>query len=141
MIYLGAVFILILAAVNTGNNLLFMILACSLGGILISGILSRVVLTGVELKFDLPEHIFAEQPVLAELELRNEKQTWPSFSLRVVGESKKTTAQVLTRPVYFPYIPRLGASSKKTARWIPISKWWSIRVSSPPNSSTKCSRC
>ena len=26
MIYLGAVFILILAAVNTGNNLLFMIL-------------------------------------------------------------------------------------------------------------------
>jgi uncharacterized protein (DUF58 family) len=113
IIYLGAVFILILAAVNTGNNLLFMILGCSLGGILISGILSRVVLTGVDLKFDLPEHIFAEQPVLAELELRNEKQTWPSFSLRVVGESKKTAAQVLTRPVYFPYIPRLGAARQK----------------------------
>ena len=28
IIYLGAVFILILAAVNTGNNLLFMILGC-----------------------------------------------------------------------------------------------------------------
>ena len=51
--------------------------------------LSRVVLTGVELKFDLPEHIFAEQPVLAELELRNEKQMWPSFSLRVIGETSK----------------------------------------------------
>ena len=48
IIYLGAVFILVLAAVNTGNNLLFMILACTLAGILISGVLSRIVLTGVE---------------------------------------------------------------------------------------------
>ena len=89
IIYLGAVFILILAAVNTGNNLLFMILGCCLAGILISGVLSRAVLTGVELNFDLPERIFAEQPVLAEIELRNEKQLWPSFSLRVVGERTK----------------------------------------------------
>src|SRR6201982_2918785 len=113
IIYLGAVFILVLAAVNTGNNLLFMILACTLAGILISGVLSRVVLTGVDLKFDMPEHLFAEQPVLAELELRNEKQPWPSFSLLVVGETKKSTAQVLTRPVYFPYIPRQSAARQK----------------------------
>jgi hypothetical protein len=58
IVYLVAVFILVLAAVNTGNNLLFMILACSLAGILISGVLSRVVLTGIDLKFDMPEHIF-----------------------------------------------------------------------------------
>jgi hypothetical protein len=113
VIYLGAVFILILAAVNTGNNLLFLILGCSIAGILISGVLSRIVLTGVELRFDLPEHIFAEQPVLAEMELRNEKQTWPSFSLRVVGESKKETAQILSRPVFFPYIPRQDAARQK----------------------------
>jgi uncharacterized protein (DUF58 family) len=108
IIYLGAVFILILAAVNTGNNLLFMILGCCLAGILISGVLSRVVLTGVDLKFDLPERIFAEQPVLAEIELRNHKQWWPSFSLRVVGENKKGQAQILTQPVFFPYIPGQG---------------------------------
>ncbi len=119
IIYLGAVFILVLAAVNTGNNLLFMILACTLAGILISGVLSRVVLTGVDLKFDMPEHIFAEQPVLAELELRNEKQTWPSFSLLVVGETKKSTTQVLTRPVYFPYIPRQSAARQKVELTFP----------------------
>ncbi len=104
IIYLAAVFILILAAVNTGNNLLFLILACMLGGILISGVLSRVVLTGIDLKFDLPEHIFAEQPVLAELELRNEKQGWPSFSLLVVGESrrKSTTDRNSHPPRLFP---------------------------------------
>ncbi len=112
-IYLAAVFVLVLAAVNTGNNLLFLILACLLAGILISGVLSRVVLTAVELKFDLPEHIFAEQPVLAEIELRNDKQIWPSFSLRVIGGKKKSPAEILARPVFFPYIPRMSATRQK----------------------------
>jgi uncharacterized protein (DUF58 family) len=113
VIYLAAVFILVLAAVNTGNNLLFMILACLLAGILISGVLSRAVLTGIDLKFELPDHIFARQPVLAEIELRNEKQALPSFSLRVVGDSKKSSAQILTQPVFFPYIPRASAARQK----------------------------
>ncbi len=119
IIYLAAVFILVLAAVNTGNNLLFLVLACSLAGILISGVLSRVVLTGVSLKLDLPEHIFAEQPILAELELRNEKPFWPSFSLRVIGESgndKRNAREenaILTRPVFFPYLARNSFASQK----------------------------
>ncbi len=113
VIYLAAVFVLVLAAVNTGNNLLFLILACLLAGILISGVLSRVVLTGVELKVDLPEHIFAEQPVLAEIELRNDKQMWPSFSLRVIGGKKKSPAEILARPVFFPHIPRMSATRQK----------------------------
>jgi uncharacterized protein (DUF58 family) len=113
VIYLGAVFVLVLAAINTGNNLLFLILACLLGGILVSGVLSRVVLTGVEMKFELPEHIFAEQPVLAEMELRNDKQIWPSFSLRVIGGKKKATAEILARPVFFPYVPRQSATRQK----------------------------
>jgi uncharacterized protein (DUF58 family) len=113
IIYLAGVFVLILAAVNTGNNLLFMVLACAIAGILISGVLSRAVLTDVELRFDLPEHIFAEQPVLAEVELRNEKQMLPSFSLCVVGDPKKSTGQILTRPVFFPYISRGTAARQK----------------------------
>ena len=112
-IYLAVVFILVLAAVNTGNNLLFLILACLLAGILISGVLSRVVLTGVDLKFDLPEHIFAEQPVLAEIELRNEKQGWPSFSLLVAGGRKSAPSEILSRPVFFPYLPRMSATRQK----------------------------
>ena len=101
MVYLGVVAILILASVNTGNNLLFMLLACSLAGILISGVLSRAVLTGIDLKFYMPEHIFAEQPVLAELELRNEKQAWPSFSLRVIGANKKGAGTSSRAPYSF----------------------------------------
>src|SRR5579863_423685 len=113
IVYLVAVLVLVLAAVNTGNNLLLMLLACALAGILVSGVLSRAVLTAIDLKFDLPEHIFAERPVIAELELRNEKQLWPSISLRVVGENKNDTEQVLTTPVFFPYVPHLGSVRQK----------------------------
>src|ERR1700729_4322885 len=119
MVYLGVVAILILACVNTGNNLLWMLLSCAMAGLLISGALSRAVLRGIELKFDMPEHIFAEQPVVAELELRNEKQAWPSFSLRVVGENKKGAGQISTRPVFFPYIPRQASARQKVELTFP----------------------
>ena len=85
IVYLAGIFVIALAALNTGNNLLFMTLACLLAGILISGIISQMVLSGVELRLDLPEHIFANQPVLALAELENHKKMLPSFSLRLVG--------------------------------------------------------
>ena len=114
IVYLGVILILILAAVNTGNNLLFLVLGCLLAGILISGVLSRAVLTGIELKLELPERLFAEQPVLATVELRNEKEIWPSLSLRVEGDSKgENAAEILAQPVYFPYIPRRSSARQK----------------------------
>jgi uncharacterized protein (DUF58 family) len=109
VVYLLGILFIFLAAMNSGNNLLFMILASMIAGILVSGILSSIVLTGVELTLKLPEHIFAEQPILAALELHNEKLSLPSFSLRVVGDEKRMQGQILTRPVYFPYIPRRRA--------------------------------
>jgi uncharacterized protein (DUF58 family) len=115
-VYLASVLVVALAALNTGNNLLFLILACLLAGILLSGIVSRAVLTGLQLKLALPEHVFAEQPILANVELHNDKQTLPSFSVRIVGREKRDAKHgassaphpqhVFSRPVYFPYIPR-----------------------------------
>jgi len=86
-VYLAATFVIVLAALNTGNNLLFLVLASLLAGILVSGVVSRVVLTGIELELELPDHVFARQPVLASLTLENLKLTLPSFSLTVHGEA------------------------------------------------------
>lgn len=130
IVYLAGIFVIALAALNTGNNLLFMSLACLLAGILISGVISQVVLSGVELRLDLPEHVFANQPVLVLAELENHKSRLPSFSLRLTGapqrsrwtslsagarNARKKTASaedradsagnILTTPVYFPYLP------------------------------------
>ncbi len=107
-IYIGGIVLVALAAINTGNNLLFLILACLIASILMSGILSSITLVGVELNLELPEHIFARQTVRGVVELRNEKETLPSFSLRVEGTKKKDSpaAVLLATPVYFPYVPR-----------------------------------
>jgi uncharacterized protein (DUF58 family) len=115
MVYLGGVLVVALAALNTGNNLLFMILACLLAGVLISGFLSRLVLSGVDVRLEMPEHIFAGKPIMAIAELHNTKQTMPSFSVLLVSEEKQKTRKktpeqhapgILARPVYFPHVPR-----------------------------------
>ena len=114
LVYIVGIFVVAVAALNTGNNLLFMVLACLLAGMLISGLLSRVVLGGVDVRLELPEHIFAQRTILAIAELHNTKPMAPSFSVSLVGEAapkaKKIAPahpaqQILDRPVYFPYIP------------------------------------
>jgi uncharacterized protein (DUF58 family) len=127
VVYVTGVFVIALAALNTGNNLLFMVLASMLAGIIVSGILSSIVLTGIVLKLELPEHIFAEKPVLATLEIVNEKLTLPSFSLRVAGAPGKIPAgkmqaeaeQILTRPVYFPFIPKKRSAQQQVELTFP----------------------
>ena len=107
-IYMLGIMLVAIAALNTGNNLLFLILASLIAIILMSGILSSVTLTGVEMRLELPEHIFAGQTVRALVELQNEKLTLPSFSLRVEAVTSKDSpnAALLETPVYFPYLPK-----------------------------------
>jgi len=107
-IYIGGIFLVSLAALNTGNNLLFLILASLIAVILMSGILSSITLSGVEMRLELPDHIFAGQPVRAMVELHNEKLTLPSFSLRVEAVTSKESpaAALLETPVYFAYLAK-----------------------------------
>ncbi len=83
LVYLVIIAVIAVAALNTGNNLLFLILASLLAGILVSGILSKIVLSELELEFVLPDHIFAERPMISRLTLKNLKWFFPSFSVTV----------------------------------------------------------
>jgi len=107
-LYFGATLLVALAALNTGNNLLFLILSCLVSIILMSGILSSISLAGIELRIGLPEHIFAGQTVRAHVEIINGKLTLPSFALRVEAVVPKNSpaAALLETPVFFPYLPR-----------------------------------
>ena len=111
-IYISGTLLIALAALNTGNNLLFLILACLISIILMSGLLSSICLTGVELHLEMPEHIFAGQPERATVELKNEKLTMPSFSLMVEAVKPKdadSATAMLQSKVYFPHLPRQEA--------------------------------
>jgi uncharacterized protein (DUF58 family) len=107
-IYIAGIIVVAMAALNTGNNLLFLILASLIAVFLMSGILSWITLAGVAMRLDLPEHIFAGQPVRAQVELENEKLSMPSFSLRGEAVKPKNSPAValLETPVYFPYLPK-----------------------------------
>lgn len=88
-----------LAAFVSANNLLFLIVAAMLGTLLISGFISRLTLSGLELELDLPEHIAAGRTVTARLKVLNAKRWMASFSVKVTA-----LEQGLERPVYFPVI-------------------------------------
>jgi uncharacterized protein (DUF58 family) len=90
------------AAVVSANNLLFLILATMISTILISGLISRLCLAGLELDLLIPEHVTAGRAVPAKLYVRNLKFWMPSFSIRLVGIEDK---HPLTSSIYFPVIP------------------------------------
>lgn len=70
------------AAVNTGNNLLFLIVSAMLGFMAISGVLGWLNIRGVNGRLHLPPEIYRGTPCIATLELTS-RRLLPSFLLRV----------------------------------------------------------
>ena len=89
LIYIALTLVLGLAGLNTGNNLLWIVVASMLAAIVVSGIASALVLRGLELDAHTPEHVFAGRPLLARLVLHNRRRLLPSFSVSVVPPRKK----------------------------------------------------
>lgn len=74
------------AAVNTANNLLFLVLGMMLGLIIISGILSEATLRGVEIARRLPIRVQAKESFPVELALTNTKSRLASFGVELKDE-------------------------------------------------------
>src|SRR5690242_3183212 len=141
MAYLGTALVIGIAALNTANNLLFIVLAAMLAAIIVSGLGSAAVLRRLELDLAMPQNAFAGKPVAVRVRLTNPRLWMPAFSVKVFTPTEKKkrmpewewqkteftfprrrqwlrlpdytlrrrtppqrTAQLLTRPVYFPYI-------------------------------------
>lgn len=87
--YLGIILLIGIAALNTGNNLLFIVVSAMLAAIIVSGIASAGVLRGLDLEVSLPAHIFAGRRVLARFTLRNARRFLPSFSIVLTGQKRR----------------------------------------------------
>jgi uncharacterized protein (DUF58 family) len=88
IVYVAIVLVIGIAALNTGNNLLYIVVAAMLAAILVSGFASAIVLRDLELDVRLPEHVFAGRPILGRIVLRNPRHWLPSFSVNVVPLKK-----------------------------------------------------
>jgi uncharacterized protein (DUF58 family) len=117
----GLIYILIsvvigIAAINTGNNLLYVVVAALLSAILVSGVASAFVLRSLELDVHLPEHVFAARPLLARLLLRNTSSWLPSFSVRVVPAKRKV--RIKDRWQWEPYTLGLPRNRAPQNQWL-----------------------
>lgn len=94
IVYILVTVVIAIAALNTGNNLLYIVVAAMLAAILVSGFASAWMLRYLDLDIYLPEHVFAGRPVSGRIVLRNPRRFLPSFSVRVVPTRKKRKAAV-----------------------------------------------
>ena len=90
-----------LAAFASANNLLFLILAVLLATLLVSDFVSRLSLAGLEVDFQLPNHICAGRKLMGRIVVRNTKNWMPSFSIHLTASADSG----LTTPLYFSVIP------------------------------------
>ena len=106
-IYAVIVLMIGIAALNTGNNLLYIIVAMMLAAIAVSGVASALCLRGLELDLKIPEHIFAGTDVEATTSVRNPRKWLPSLSVSAVPVDKR----------------RLGKRWRWVATTFPVPPW------------------
>lgn len=89
------------AAVNTGNNVLYLIFALMLGLIVVSGIVSRRILQGLYAQIAFPDQIFAGSSHPCYITVTNRKKSLPSIAVqfRIHQEQFPQISR------YFFYIP------------------------------------
>jgi uncharacterized protein (DUF58 family) len=71
------------AALNTGNNLLYLVLSLMLAFLVLSGVLSESALRGVEVRRRVPRELYAERDAWVGLEIANRQRRVVSYALIV----------------------------------------------------------
>lgn len=80
-IFVAALLVVTSAAINTSNNLLYMVLSALLAVVLLSGLLSAMNFKFLEMELLLPSRAFAGEIVPLSVRIRNHRRFFPAFSL------------------------------------------------------------
>jgi len=107
--FLLATLLIAVAAFNTGNNLIFLILALMLSLLALSILILRQNLKGLTLSISAAQPVFAKVRAVFNVSLSNRKKFIPSYSIRI------TIPEGLAGQCLMPYIPRASGSSADMA--------------------------
>ena len=77
------------AALNTGNNLLYLIFGMMLSFIAISGFMSMINLSRIDVRSVTPQNIFALTPITSKFFITNNKILLPSYCITVEVDKEK----------------------------------------------------
>jgi uncharacterized protein (DUF58 family) len=101
--YLLFTFIIGFAALNTGNNSLYISLSAMLGLLIVSGMASKDGLRAIDVEVSHVGEAWAGKPVTGSLRLRNRSRLWTVRDLIVTGPH-------LAEPVLVPVVERRSAA-------------------------------
>lgn len=107
--YIAILILIGFAAINTGNNLLYLIVAMLLSIIIISGIMSESTLRGVLIKRQITETAYKNKPLKINYLINNTKKKLASYSLNINELPSENIEGVGT------YIIKIDKLSKKHA--------------------------
>ena len=82
-LYIVLTLLLGFAAVNTGNNLLYLLVSALLGFMVVSGLLGQQNLQRLELRFPPGYELYAATDSLIEIELYNRRRWLPAFLIQI----------------------------------------------------------
>jgi uncharacterized protein (DUF58 family) len=94
-----------MGAINTGNNLLYLILAMCCSFIAVSGILSELTLRNISLEAFSEKSIYANEASPLRIRLTNHKKKIPSYSLRLIFPDSHKNGFEVDRDLYFFHVP------------------------------------
>lgn len=90
------------AAVNTGNNLLFLMVSAMLGFMAVSGVLGWLNIRGLQVRVEVHDEIYMGLATLVTIQLVSTRRLLPSFLLRV---------RLCDNEIFFPFLARGGAET------------------------------
>ena len=93
-----------IAATNTGNNALYMVLALMFSVLILSGVVSRENVRGLAAELEPPGEVFANRPFAVGFVLRSRALVFPRWFLLF-------TLSRSAQPLLIPYLPRRGRSA------------------------------
>jgi uncharacterized protein (DUF58 family) len=96
LFFTGVTIFLGVSAVNTSNNLLYLVVSFLLSFMLLSGMLSLYNLKGLSLELIPPKEVFAQRAENFKLILKNQKR-FPSFSLLVEAQGSRAFFSILKK--------------------------------------------
>jgi uncharacterized protein (DUF58 family) len=131
-LFMGLLIVVTIAALNTGNNLLFLIFALLFSTLFVAWTAGRAVLSELSISARFADHIFAGEPSPALVKLHNRKRFLPSFSIFVEARLRNETRDddrlflqrvFAPRPrevkiplAYFSYLPHRAQVEQRSER-------------------------
>jgi uncharacterized protein (DUF58 family) len=113
--FIGIIFGVGFAALNTGNNLLYLVLALMLSFLVLSGLLSETSLRGIRIERSLPRELFAGHPNRVVLNIHNTLRKNTSFAITIEDQIDSSNGFEVAGRVFALRIP---AQSRVTASYL-----------------------